>query len=178
GASVHAHRTRHGLSLAVLSERSGLDADDLGRIERGEALPSLRLVWALATAVGAPFGALLAPRVADESPFVVRRAGTARVIVSSDGRFRSRPLAPAGHARAPEVYELTLAPGCVEEAEPHAAGTFEHMTVLRGTLVVRAAEHEARLEAGDALFFRADVPHRYENPAREDAVVHLVMTYA
>jgi transcriptional regulator with XRE-family HTH domain len=178
GVNLRTHRTAHGRSLADLAARTGLDVGDVEHIERGEALPSLRLVWTLATAVGAPFGALLAPADAEESRFVVRRVATARSIVSGDGRFRSRPLAPAGHVRAPEVYELTLAPGCVEEALPHAEGTYEHMTVVRGTLVVHAGEHETRLGPGDALFFRADVPHRYENPDREDTVVHLVMTYA
>ena len=52
------------------------------------------------------------------------------------------------------------------------------MTVIRGTLLVAAGDEHARLETGDALFFRADVPHRYENPGTTDAVVHLVMTYA
>jgi quercetin dioxygenase-like cupin family protein len=76
------------------------------------------------------------------------------------------------------VYELTLAPGCRENADAHAPGTFEHMTVVRGTLVVRAGDQETRLEAGDALFFAADVPHGYANPGDADTVVHLVMTYA
>jgi len=178
GASLLANRTARGVTQAAVAEQTGLDVADVERIERGEALPSLRLVWALATAVQVPFGALLARSDAEGASFLVRRAGTGRSIVSGDGRFRSRPLAPAGHARAPEVYELTLAPGCVEEADAHAPGTFEHMTVLRGALVVRTGVDHARLEAGDALFFRADVPHRYENPTDADTVVHLVMTYA
>jgi transcriptional regulator with XRE-family HTH domain len=178
GTNLRTHRTERKLSTALVAERTGLAVADIEHIERGEALPSLRLVWALATAVEVPFGALLALPGAERGGFLVQRAGKGRVIVGDDGRFRSRPLSPAGHARAPEVYELTLAPGCVEEALPHAAGTFEHMAVIRGTLVVSAAANSTRLEAGDTLFFSADVPHRYENPGTTDTVVHLVMTYA
>jgi transcriptional regulator with XRE-family HTH domain len=178
GASLQAHRTERRFSTALIAERTGLEVADIERIERGQALPSLRLVWALATAVEVPFGALLARPGAERGGFLVQRAGKGRVIVGDDGRFRSRPLSPAGHARAPEVYELTLAPGCIEEALPHAPGTFEHMAVIRGTLVVGAADNTTRLEAGDSLFFSADVPHRYENPGTVDCVVHLVMTYA
>ena len=83
-----------------------------------------------------------------------------------------------GDPRSPEVYELTLAPGCVEEATPHARDTFEHIVVIRGTLIVRAGDKEAELRAGDAIFFRADVPHGYRNPAKEETVAHLVMSYA
>jgi quercetin dioxygenase-like cupin family protein len=50
--------------------------------------------------------------------------------------------------------------------------------VIRGAMVVRTGRSEARLGPGDAIFFRADMPHSYENPGAERAVAHLVMTYA
>ncbi|MGI8565831.1 MAG: cupin domain-containing protein [Pyrinomonadaceae bacterium] len=34
------------------------------------------------------------------------------------------------------------------------------------------------LRAGDAVYFRADVPHVYENPGTRETVMYLVMTYA
>jgi mannose-6-phosphate isomerase-like protein (cupin superfamily) len=83
-----------------------------------------------------------------------------------------------GDPRAPEVYELTLAPGCFEAAEAHARDTFEHISVIRGELVVVSGDSRAHLKAGDAIFFRADLPHSYENPTREPTVAHLVMSYA
>jgi XRE family transcriptional regulator, regulator of sulfur utilization len=178
GASLRVLRSARGVPLAALADRTGLTEDDLGRLERGEALPNLRLVWTLATALAVPFGSLLADTTAEPAAFWVGRVGFGRLLVSADGRFRSRPLSPAGHANAPEVYELTLAPGCVEPADPHAPGTFEHLTVVRGVLIVDAGVEHARLEAGDALLFRADVPHRYENPTADQTVAHLVMRYA
>src|SRR5262249_33445960 len=149
-------------------------------VEIGKAVPTLRGVWALATALAVPFGALLALPGAgpDASGFRVQRASRGRLITSSSGRFRSRALFTFGDPGSPEVYELTLAPGCVEAAEPHAPDTFEHITVLRGTLVVRAGTSRAELGPGDAILFRADVPHGYENPGDGDVVAQLVMTYA
>jgi len=43
---------------------------------------------------------------------------------------------------------------------------------------VRAANTTSELGPGDALFFRADLPHSYENPGTEDTVAQLVMSYA
>jgi len=43
---------------------------------------------------------------------------------------------------------------------------------------VRSGDSEARLKAGDTLFFRADVAHSYENPGSEPTLAHLVMSYA
>jgi quercetin dioxygenase-like cupin family protein/DNA-binding XRE family transcriptional regulator len=178
GANVARVRARRGLGLAALAERSGITEDLLGLLEGGKAVPSLRAVWALASALSVPFGALLAPTGAGAENFHVQHAGRGRVIASSSGAFRSRALSPAGHPDAPEVYELTLTPGCLEEAAAHAPDTFEHIVVVRGTLIVRVWDAMTRLGPGDAVFFRADQPHSYENPTSEDVVAHLVMSYA
>ena len=127
-----------------------------------------------------PFGSLLAHTQltsAGDPDFRVQRSSRGRLISSASGEFRSRVLFSEGDPRTPEVYELRLTPGCVEEADPHAHDTYEHIVVLRGTLVVRSGEARAVLEAGDSIFFRADSPHGYENPGLQDTLAHLVMVY-
>lgn len=181
GANVARSRSAHKLSLGALAERSGIRADLLQALESGQAVPSLRAVWHLATALEVPFGNLLAHTMLSEASdpdFRVQRADRGRVLLSADSKFRSRVLFLEGDPRAPEVYELTIAPGCFEEAHPHAPDTFEHISILRGQLLVVAGESRALLKAGDTIFFRADQPHSYENPANEPAVAHLVMSYA
>jgi transcriptional regulator with XRE-family HTH domain len=181
GASVARHRRKRKIALEKLAERSGIRLTLLRALENGQAVPSLRAIWHLATALQVPFGALLAnttlSRTSDPD-FRIQRGGQGRVISSADGRFRSRPLFLEGDPRAPEVYELTLAPGCLEEAAPHAPRTFEHLSVVRGRLIVRSGNATADLGPGDALFFRADLPHSYENRGAEDTVAQLVMSYA
>jgi transcriptional regulator with XRE-family HTH domain len=180
GRNVARHRKARGIRLQELAERCAIRASLLRALESGQAVPSLRAIWHLATALEVPFGALLADTMlsrASDPDFRVQRAGRGHVISSADGRFRSRPLFLEGDPRAPEVYELTLAPGCLEEATAHAPRTFEHLTVIRGRLVVRSEGATAELDAGDALFFRADLPHSYANPGSEDTVAQLVMSY-
>jgi quercetin dioxygenase-like cupin family protein len=181
GANVASLRRQHGIALETMAERSGIRIDLLQALEAGQAVPSLRAVWHLATALEVPFGQLLANTMfssVSDPDFRVQRHDRGRVIASADNRFRSRVLFLEGDPRAPEVYELTLDPGCFEEAHAHARDTFEHLTVLRGALVVRSGDSVARLETGDTLFFRADVAHSYENPGAEPTVAHLVMSYA
>jgi transcriptional regulator with XRE-family HTH domain len=181
GANVARVRSERGLPLERLAERSGIRVNLLQALEAGEAVPSLRAIWHLATALEVPFGALLANTMLSRTSnpdFRVQRAGRGHVISSADGRFRSRPLFLEGDPRAPEVYELTLLPGCLERAEAHARNTFEHLTVVRGRMVVRSGDSTAEIGPGDALFFRADLPHSYENPGSEDTVAQLVMSYA
>jgi len=180
GANVARYRTDRSLPLDALAERSGIRSPLLRALENGQAVPSLRAIWHLATALEVPFGALLANTMlsrAGDPDCRVQRSGRGHVISSADGRFRSRPLFFEGDPRTPEVYELTLVPGCLEEATPHAPRTFEHVTVVRGRLIVRSGAASTELGPGDALFFRADLPHSYENPGREDTIAQLVMTY-
>jgi transcriptional regulator with XRE-family HTH domain len=173
-----AHRIRRGLALEVLAERTGIRPALLARIEAGQTVPSLRALWTLAVALEVPFGALLAHPDGTCTTFRVQRAGHGRVFASSSGKFRSRSLSPLGDPYAPELYELTLGPGCFEPAAAHGLRTYEHLAVVRGLLVLQVDEQLARLGPGDSVSFRADRPHSYRNPTSSDAVAHLVMTYA
>lgn len=181
GKNVAALRAERGIDLATMAERSGIREDLVVALERGGAVPSLRAVWHLATALRVPFGSLLANSMFSnvvDPDFRVQPANRGRVIASADNRFRSRVLFREGDARAPEVYELTLEPGCFEEAHAHAPDVFEHLTVITGELVVKSGEAEAKLGPGDTLFFRADQAHSYFNPGHVPSVAHLVMSYA
>ena len=121
--------------------------------------------------------AMAAQTAGGDPDFRIQQADRGRVIESSTGSFRSRVLFLEGDPRAPEVYEFTLRPGAEEEAAAHADDTFEHITMLRGTLTVSCDGKKATLRSGDTLFFRADLAHSYHNPEEEDAVAHLVMSY-
>lgn len=178
GSNIERLRRKRGLTREELARRADITLPLLERLERGELIPSLRAVWIFATALEVPFGALVAYPGRPDVAFSVRRAGQGRLVASSDNGFRSRALSPLGQPEAPEVYAISLVPGCVEEAGAHAPGTYEHLVVTRGRLVVSTSSDATTLEPGDALFFRADVPHRYENPGDTETTAHLVMTYA
>lgn len=178
GDRIADHRRRRGIELDTLAERSGVPLDVLALLEAGQWVPTLRMVWAIATALDVPFGAVLARTSIEASAFRVVRAARARVVASASGLVHTRAVFPLGDPYAPEVYELTLAPGTFEDARPHAPNTFEHLTVVRGLLVVQAGDRQSRLGPGDALFFRADRAHSYRNPTSSETVAHLVMTYA
>ena len=181
GQNVLRMRKERNLDREALARRTGIRTELLVSLETGRAVPSLRAVWNLAPGLEVPFGKLLANTMltaGGDPDFRVQHADRGRVIQSSNGSFRSRVLFLEGDPRAPEVYEFTLRPGAAEEAEPHADDTFEHVTMLRGTLVIRSGGKTATLTTGDTLFFRADLAHSYHNPDEEDAVAHLVMSYS
>ncbi len=173
-------RLASGLDVATLAARLGEPPAQIERIEAGGEVSGLRLLWRIAAALSVPFGVLLDGTIlseASDGAFLVQRAGEGRLIGSAGG-LRSRILTPDGVAGAPEVYELGLDPGATEPADAHGAATCEHIIVTAGELVILAGDKEVVLQAGDAVFFRADVAHRYVNRSSTPVRALLVMVYA
>ena len=84
-ASLKRERTRAGLSLTELARRAGIGKSTLSQLESGEGNPSVETLWALSTALGVQFSALL------DSPIP-----TVEVI-----RFGEGPVIPAADADYP-----------------------------------------------------------------------------
>ncbi len=176
GANLRRIRTRRGLSLERLSAESGVSRAMLSQIELGHSTPTINILWKISTALEVPFSALIAARVQDGVS--VLRAEQAKVLTSRDGRFSSRALFPFDGPRRVEFYELRLAGGAAEEAEPHAPGTIENLVVSAGSVEIQVESERSALGPGDSILFHADVPHAYRNPGADEAVMYLVMTYA
>jgi transcriptional regulator with XRE-family HTH domain len=148
----------------------------LGQIELGQSAPTINTLWRIARALQVTFSALISTAVAT-GPQVLR-AGDSKTLTSHDKRFSSRALFPFQGPRRVEFYELRIAAGGVELAEPHAPGTSENLVCASGSLEIETPQGCFRLSAGDAIAFEADVPHSYRNTDNIDAVLYLVMTYA
>jgi transcriptional regulator with XRE-family HTH domain len=175
GANLRRLRTDRGLSLEEMARLSGVSRSMLGQIELGQSAPTINVLWKIAQALDEPFSVLLSqPR--GSGPRIIRAADRAQ-LPSKDGDFVSRPLFTFDTRRKAEAYELRLAAGGVRNAEAHAPGTNESLTVFRGSLDLTLGDSDYHLEAGDAILFDADEPHTYRNRGRSEAVMFLVMTY-
>jgi XRE family transcriptional regulator, regulator of sulfur utilization len=164
------------LSLDELSARSGVSRAALSQIEGGRTNPTLAVLWKIAVGLEIPFHDLLGTGAKDE--ILVLRAGDALPLRSSDGRTESRLLSPGGANGDTEVYELRLQPKAMHKSEPHARGTTETLVVLTGSLRLGAGAAAHELAAGDAVFFRADVDHFYENRSTRETRCINVIRYA
>jgi transcriptional regulator with XRE-family HTH domain len=176
GANLRRLRIRRGLSLERLARASGVSRAMLGQIELGQSTPTINVVWKIARSLSVPFSALISHCVRPRTALL--RGERAKVLTSADGNFISRALFPYDEARKVEFYELRLRPHGREVAEAHPAGTTENLVVSAGSLSLLVDTDRFSLEAGDAVFFEADVPHEYYNPGELDVVMYLVMTYA
>jgi transcriptional regulator with XRE-family HTH domain len=159
GQNMKRLRQRRNLSLEALAKMSGVSRAMLNQIELARSVPTINIVWKIASAFAVPFSTLITSH--DAERMRVLRASQTKILTSATGEFSSRALFPFDGERRTEFYEIRLKAGCIESAEPHPAGTIEIQ----------------RLAAGDAILFEADKPHSYRNPLKEDAAAYLVMTY-
>ena len=172
--NLRQRRKARGLSLDDLARSSGVSRAALSQIETSKSNPTVGVLWKIAVGLGVPFAELIgAPR----SGAVVLRRGDAQVLRSSDGKFESRPLTPAGASPLLELYELRLAARATHASEAHAPGTHEVLVVLSGLLKMHVGTETFDLGAGDSVAFAADRPHAYENPGGSDARYHNLIVY-
>jgi transcriptional regulator with XRE-family HTH domain len=164
-------RGRSGRSLADLAAAAGIGKSTLHAIEAGDANPGIETLWALARALGVPFGDLLDP----PAPVVrVVRAGQAPRVASEASAMQAYLLTSTAHGARVEVYDLHLEPGPERDAEAHSAGTLEHVLVTAGALRVGPVDATVELHLGDLASFPGDVAHRYEALAAGTRAVLLI----
>jgi transcriptional regulator with XRE-family HTH domain len=167
-AWIRAYRLRRNLTLAQLSELSGVSVGHLSRLENGSRTPTVRLLLQLARALGVSVGELVG-ETSQQSTVYVSRSIDRHTIEADDTSLQS--LSDPS-LRWLQAVELNLMPGRVGEPASHAGE--EWIYVLSGAIEVDLNGSVCSLGADDAVHFRADVPHALRNPHDEGAKVLIV----
>jgi transcriptional regulator with XRE-family HTH domain len=141
-------RTQRGVTLAGLSEATGISKSTLSRLESGQRRPSLELLLPLAQAHQVPLDELVgAPEVGDPRVRPAPRRVNGRVVL---------PL-----TRQPGALQAwkVIIPAGQHEPEVRAHEGYEWLYVLSGRLRLVLADHDLVLGAGEAAEFDTRLPH-------------------
>jgi XRE family transcriptional regulator, regulator of sulfur utilization len=173
GQAVLKLRKGYGLSLADLSQQSGVAKSIISQIERNETNPTLTTIWRLAHALDASIESML--QGAEEGPFIEHlRRGTTPIFVSDDGLCR---LAVIGWLKTVDWlqwYDFQADPGGVLESTAHLRGSVECLSAVEGELEVEVGGASAKVCAGETLRYRCDMPHRIRNLSGKPAHATMV----
>ncbi|MEV3933253.1 XRE family transcriptional regulator [Streptomyces sp. NPDC049944] len=162
GPRLRRLRKDRGVTLAGLSEATGISVSTLSRLESGGRRPSLELLLPIARAHEVPLDDLVgAPPVGD--PRV-----KAKPIVH--GPKTSLPLTarPGGL----QAYKVVQTASCTEPPEQRTHEGYEWLYVLNGRLRLKLAEHDLVLTPGEAAEFDTRLPHWF-GPAGDEPVEFL-----
>jgi transcriptional regulator with XRE-family HTH domain len=174
GARVKALREAMDLSLRDLAERSGVSAPMLSQVERGETSPTLQVATRIAAGLELRLSQLL--RLDEDGAVSVvrrseRRKGPSRAKSGHNYEILTPPL-PGQRA---ELSRHTLVPGAVTggpgDPPMHEPGSRETALIESGEVVLHCDGQRHELSAGDCVTFDADLPHHFENPSENEAVL-------
>lgn len=174
GARVRELRKDRRMTLEVLAERSGVSRAMISKIERGEKNPTL----VVAAKIAEGFGVTLSQLVGMEERREVVVAPRDRRMVMRDPEtgFERQLLSPRFGGREVEFIRNVVPEGSTSgEFPPHRRGVEEYIVVERGRLRAVLAGEERVLEEGDALYFEADVTHRFDNAGDGECSYYLVI---
>ena len=176
GPRVKALREAMDLSLRDLATRSGVSAPMLSQVERGETSPTLQIAARIAAGLELRLSQLL--RLDEGGSVSIVRAGEGR---RGGARGHSYEiLSPPLPGLRAELSRHRLAPGATTggpgDPPMHEPGARETAIVEAGTLTLFVDDQRHTLQAGDTVTFDADLPHHFENPGKEEAVLLAVVS--
>lgn len=163
GWRIQERRRQRGMTLDVISQRTGFSKGYLSRIENGRKTPPLPTLGRIAAALSTDVPALLeaAARLDGTPQYGVVRAGSRPIVERAGSAFGYRYEALALDATfarmAPFVVHLP------RDVDRHVF--FEHdgegfIYVLSGRIAWRLSHECHVLEAGDAVLLDSRLPHR------------------
>jgi transcriptional regulator with XRE-family HTH domain len=178
GARVRALREAMDLSLRELAERCGVSAPMLSQVERGETSPTLQVASRIAAGLDLRLSQLL--RLDEDGAVTVVRRAERRQGPSSVAGHGYEVLSPPLPGQRAELSRHTLAPGAAtggpDDPPVHEPGSRETALVETGAVALICDGQRFELSEGDCVTFDADLPHHFENPGNQDAVLLAVVS--
>jgi mannose-6-phosphate isomerase-like protein (cupin superfamily)/DNA-binding XRE family transcriptional regulator len=195
GPRLREARATRRLSVRELARRVGCSASLISQIERGVSVPSVGVLYSLATELGSSldyllFGsgpgpdggadtvsaasgpaasgpAALVPLPAAAPAAVVQRGRDRKIIDLASG-VRWERLTPQSEAMT-DFLEVIYSPGghSTDERRPLRHDGREYALIISGTLTANVGFESYDLDPGDSIAFDAAVPHEYLNKTGE-----------
>lgn len=160
GTAAKSYRVLAGLTLAELSERSGVSTAMISKIERGQVSASLATLEALARGIGVSLVNFFAGTVEhSDVSFVPRGEGmTVQRLGSGFGHAYKMIGRAASHEVGFEAFSVTL--DAPLEARPlYQHNGIEFIHVSEGEMVYRCGEAQYHMRPGDSLSFESSTVH-------------------
>jgi transcriptional regulator with XRE-family HTH domain len=188
GPRLRLVRSSRQLSVRELARRVGCSASLISQIERGVSVPSVGVLYSLATELGSSLDYLLfgsgagpdgvsaetpaaasgpevtpEPRPTTPSAAIVQR-GCDRKIIDLASGVRWERLTPQSEAMT-DFLEVIYSPGghSTDERRPLRHDGREYGLIISGTLQANVGFENYELGPGDSIAFDSSAPHEYLN---------------
>ena len=174
GERIRGLRRGRGLTLDLLAARSGVSRAMISKMERGEKNPTLVVAAKVAEGLEVSLSQLVG--IEERKEVVVVPRGRRMVVRDTVTGLERQLLSPSSGGRGIEFTKNVVPEGATTgQFPPHRRGVEEYVVVERGRLRAVLGGEDYLLEEGDALFFEADVSHRFDNAGQGECSYYLVI---
>ncbi|WP_085315503.1 helix-turn-helix domain-containing protein [Derxia lacustris] len=161
GATIRDLRKRHELTIAQLSEQTGVSRGMLSKIETGQTTASLDTLARIARALGVSMAMLFSRYDAAGASAQHIKKGMGMEVVrrgTKSGHTYHLLSYDQGPVKLFEPFLITMDDDSQRYPTFHHPGS-EFIYMLEGELEYRCGQQTYRLEPGDSLTFQGTVPH-------------------
>lgn len=170
GSTIRAIRNRKKITIAQMSEGTGLSKGFISNMENNNTSPSINTLHTVANFLGVPLPYLLLKK--DQRMRVVRKHER-QFTTHKKSNLKVEILTSMGGLT---LQHIEFPPGASTGDEPHTHLGEECHVVLKGKVLAEQGGDSFILEEGDSFSWNASVPHMVKNIGDEWAVV-LVAIY-
>ena len=148
----------------------------ISKLERGEKNPTLVVAAKVAEGLGMSLSQVVGTEGRGDVVVVPRERRMGKR--DPETGFERQLLSPSFGGRGIEFTRNVVPEGSSSgEYPPHRRGVDEYLVVEKGMLRACLGDEEQLLKEGDALFFEAEVPHRFDNAGEGECSYYLVIGY-
>ena len=146
----------------------------ISKLERGEKNPTLVVAAKVAEGLGITLSQLMG--IEERREVVVVPRERRMVMRDPETGFERQLLSPSFGGRGVEFIRNVVPEGSTSgDFPPHRRGVEEYVAVEKGCLRAVLGGQEHLLEEGDAVYFEADVTHRFDNAGEGECSYYLVI---
>ncbi len=175
GNKIKKLRKKNGLSISLLSEKSGVSTGLISQVERNLVMPSVENLWKIAQALNVNVGYFFEENTSHED-LIVRKSDR-KIIKFNEGNAIYQQLTPEIEKDL-EFYEITVKSGKESASDFVKHEGVECGVILKGSLDIIIGQDIHHLEEGDSIYFKSSLPHKFVNNGDSDCLSFWVMTPA
>ena len=174
GERLREVRANLNVSLDDASKMTGVSKPMLGQIERGQSAPTITTLWKIATGLKTPLSSFLQERQPEYT--TIKIYGEAPV-TEDNRKMRAYTIFPYDPLRSMEMFYIEFDAKFHHASEKHNDGVEEYLMVISGSLQLIINGKEVVIQRNEAIRFRADTPHEYNNPFAEECSAYNIIFY-
>jgi transcriptional regulator with XRE-family HTH domain len=175
GLFVREFRSRRGLTLDELSDRTGLSKGHLSRFERGEKFLSVAALLRVANALDVSVSAMLGESITADALYLVRSTErTIRKAPKKEGGYSFATLSRPGPEAGPTTFVVDYPARAQRSSTAYHAGE-ELFFVLKGRVEIELPGRTVVLEEGDYLQFPGHLKHTVKGLAIRSQLLVVVV---